>query len=191
MKAKYLVALGAAGLIITAIFLLREEKSPPLSPEPILHRKIAREVFQPSTYRPPDKITPRSAGVREGVKPTDFPQLLRTQIAKGDMDAIQVTAYSWYEKDPAAARAWLESQETFADLQPAIGYIASRIAETGDTTNALKWSALIENQDLRNETALSIYVAALAQQKITIEEIPETALPPALYEALVSGAAGD
>lgn len=182
------ISLGVLAILIIVIQESKETGTLPLDVPEI--QKTIRTHPAPAPDQPPVPVTPASAGLRDDL-PANFPAQLRTHLKQGNLDAVQVTTYAWFEHDPTAVRDWLESQNTFEDLQPAISFIATRIAESGDTTSALSWSELITREDLRNETVVSIYVAALAQNLISHSEIPETALPPTLLESLKSGAASD
>jgi len=82
-------------------------------------------------------------------------------------------------------------QATYDDLQPAISYIASRVAENGDLETALEWTALLPGGTLRDDTIFDIYALALRNGKITASEINLGGLPPDRQAELLSGAPGD
>jgi hypothetical protein len=136
-------------------------------------------------------IRPEDLGVVASTEPVDHAARIARAISEDDLPAVQSAALSWFEKDPVAARNWLAMQPTYDDLQPAISYIASRVAENGDLETALEWTALLPSGSLRDDTIFDICALALRNGKITASEINLDGLPPDRQAELLSGAAGD
>jgi hypothetical protein len=136
-------------------------------------------------------IRPEDLGVVASTEPVDHAARIARAISEDDLPAVQSAALSWFEKDPAAARDWLAMQSTYDDLQPAISYIASRIAEQGDLKTALEWTALLPVGTLRDDTIFNIHALALRDGRITASEIWLDGIPPDRHADLFSGAAGD
>jgi len=136
-------------------------------------------------------IRPEDLGGGASTEPVDHAARIARAISEDDLPAVQSAALSWFEKDPAAARNWLAMQATYDDLQPAISYIASKVAENGDLETALEWTALLPGGTLRDDTIFDIYALALRNGKITAAELDLDGLPPDRQAELLSGAAGD
>lgn len=151
----------------------------------------AARVPDPGHDAPVTAIRPEDLGVFPPATPVDHPSRIARAISGSDLPAIQSAALSWFEQDPVAARAWLASQPTLEDLQPAISYIASRISEQGDLKTALEWTALLSAGTLRDDTIFNLLALALREGRITVTELPLDRIPPDRHAELLSGAAGD
>ena len=136
-------------------------------------------------------IRPEDLGARQASGRIDHPARINRGISENNLPAIQTAVLSWFEQEPEAARDWLSKQETYADLQPAISYIVSRIAENGDLKTAIEWTALLSDGTLRDDTLVDIHSLALRNGTIRPSEIPLDLIPPDRREELLSGAAGD
>jgi hypothetical protein len=148
-------------------------------------------VPDPGKEVPLNVIRPEELGVVPPSNAQHPSLLLNLAISENNLPAIQATVLSWFGQDPTATRDWLATQTTFDDLQPAISYIVSSIAEKGDLQTAVEWSALISDQTLHDDTLFQIHALALRNGMITPSEIKIDLIPADRHEELLSGAAGD
>jgi hypothetical protein len=182
----------STGLFITL------KSDPPESPERqniTVRTPRDRPAGSPHANDPPAPplrpIHPEDMGIKVPAETVDHPARITRAIAQSDLPAIQTAVSSWFDQDPEATRDWLSTQETYEDLQPAISYIVSGIAEKGDLKTAVKWSALISDGTLRDDTLFQIHALALRNGIITPSEIPLELIPDVRQQELLSGAAGD
>ncbi len=202
-------AIALAICLLAAFFIFSQKSKTPTSSEEQADRTAptkksvrqtsAREenfwdqaiVPDPGRDVPLNVIRPEDLGV---VPPSNaqHPSLLLNQaISENNLPAIQSAVLFWFGQDPTAARDWLATQTTLDDLQPAISYIVSSIAEKGDLKTAIEWSALISDQTLHDDTLFNIHALALRNGLITPSEIKIDLIPAHRREELLSGAAGD
>lgn len=148
-------------------------------------------VPDPGHDLPITPIRPADLGVVAPSAPIDHPARIARAISQNDHPAIQSAALSWFEQDPAAARDWLATQHTYADLQPAISYIVSKISEKGDLDTAIEWSALLTAGTLRDDTLFDIHALALRNGDLQPSEIQRDLIQKSRLDELLTGAAGD
>jgi len=189
-----IIALIALSLGLFLI-LKSEPPEPPKQADPSARAPRNRPADSPHandpSAPPPRPIRPEDLGVKAPTGPIDHPARISRAISENNLPAIQTAVLSWFGQDPTAARDWLATQTTYDDLQPAIGYIVSDIAEKGDLKTAIEWSALLSDGTLRDDTLFNIHALALRNGIITPSEIPLDLIPADRHEDLLSGAAGD
>lgn len=184
-------------LVVTGVLFISTKESP--------SSQVQNDAMMRTTRRPPivdshandpfppplHPIRPENLGIIPSSTPIDHPARIALAISQGDLPTIQSSVLSWFEKDPVATRDWLVTQTTYADLQPAISYITSSIAEKGDLRTALQWSALLQDGTLRDDTIFNIHALALRNGQINKSEVPLHLIPKERHDEILSGAAGD
>jgi hypothetical protein len=192
--------LAAVSMAAVLVFMVSrntpEQTDPPALPQTRQPRAVrdfwhSAHVPEPEHHIPTKPIRPEDLGIIPPTSPVDHPARITRAISENDLPTIQSAVLSWFERDPAAARDWLATQPTYADLEPAISYIAHKVSEQGDLGTGIKWSALLPEGTLRDDTLFNIHALALRNGRITPSEINLDMIPSHRQAELLSGAAGD
>jgi hypothetical protein len=146
------------------------------------------------------RTRPYSAGSLEGIAVQwseyhDPPALfdwLRGLPVEGERPDERATAIAsgfsrWVQKAPGDAEAWLEAELPDPLLDPAIAELV-RALTPASPASALAWSARIEGEALRRNTALRAGRSWRAREPTAVEEwLAQHDLPEGLEQAILAG----